>query len=80
MKNPNVKDCAVIGIKDNKWGEVPCAIIEKKKNSLTEENILEFCKKYLAGFKLPKKIIFDNLPRTSTGKIQKYNLRKNFTN
>ncbi len=80
LKNPNVKDCAVIGIKDNKWGEVPCAIIEKKKNSLTEENILEFCKKYLAGFKLPKKIIFDNLPRTSTGKIQKYNLRKNITN
>jgi len=77
MKHPNVKDCAVIGIKDEKWGEVPCAFIEKKNNGLiTSDLILKFCKKYLAGFKIPKKIIFQSLPRTSTGKIQKYNLRK----
>jgi fatty-acyl-CoA synthase len=76
-KHPYVKDCAVIGIKDDKWGEVPCAFIEKKINTLTAELILKFCRKFLAGFKIPKKIIFDTLPRTSTGKIQKYNLRKN---
>ena len=76
MKHPHVKDCAVIGIKDKKWGEVPCAFIEKSNNSLTSDLILKFCKKHLAGFKMPKKIIFQNLPRTSTGKIQKYNLRK----
>ena len=76
MKHPKVKDCAVIGIKDKKWGEVPCAFIEKNNTSLTSDLILKFCKKQLAGFKMPKKIIFHNLPRTSTGKIQKYNLRK----
>ena len=76
MKHSHVKDCAVIGIKDKKWGEVPCAFIEKSNNSLTSDLILKFCKKHLAGFKMPKKIIFQNLPRTSTGKIQKYNLRK----
>ena len=75
-KNPKVHDCAVIGIEDKKWGEVPCAIIERKNNKLTKEEILKFCRKHLAGFKMPKKIIFSSLPRTSTGKIQKFNLRK----
>ena len=54
----------------------PCAFIEKNSTSLTSDLILKFCKKHLAGFKMPKKIIFQSLPRTSTGKIQKYNLRK----
>ena len=76
IRHPFVKDCAVIGIMDEKWGEVPCAFVEKSNNSLTSDLILKFCKKYLAGFKMPKKIIFQSLPRTSTGKIQKYNLRK----
>ena len=76
LKNSYVQDCAVIGIEDIKWGEVPCAIIEKKNDKLTKEEILKFCRRYLAGFKIPKKIIFDTLPRTSTGKIQKFNLRK----
>ena len=75
LKNPYVQDCAVVGIEDNKWGEVPCAIIERKNNKLTKEDVVKFCRKYLAGFKMPKKIIFRNLPRTSTGKIQKFNLR-----
>ena len=76
LKNPKVYDCAVIGIEDTKWGEVPCAIIEKKDEKLNKEDIIKFCRKYLAGFKTPKKIIFKALPRTSTGKIQKFNLRK----
>ena len=79
VKHRYVKDCAVIGIKHKKWGEVPCAVIEKKNDSLTADIILKFCRKYLAGFKIPKEIIFDTLPRTSTGKIQKYNLRKLIT-
>ena len=76
LKNVYVQDCAVIGIEDSRWGEVPCAIIEKKNDKLTKEDMIKFCRKHLAGFKIPKKIIFDTLPRTSTGKIQKFNLRK----
>ena len=75
IKNPYVKDCAVIGAKDIKWGEVPCAFIEKKNSKLSEEDIIKFCRKRLAGFKIPKKIFFEILPRTSTGKIQKFSLR-----
>ncbi len=76
IKHPKVKDCAVIGIKDKKWGEAPCAFIEGNVANLTAEEIIKHCRKNLAGFKIPKKIIFEQLPRTSTGKIQKFNLRK----
>ena len=76
IKHPKVKDCAVIGIKDEKWGEVPCAVIEKKIKTLTVEEVIKHCRRNLAGFKMPKKIYFEQLPRTSTGKIQKFNLRK----
>ena len=66
-----------------KRGKYKCrrklSFIEKKSNTLTAEGIINFCRKHLAGFKVPKKIIFDTLPRTSTGKIQKYNLRKLIT-
>ena len=57
-------------------GRSALCLYRKSNNSLTSDLILKFCKKHLAGFKMPKKIIFQNLPRTSTGKIQKYNLRK----
>ncbi len=76
IKHPKVKDCAVIGIKHQRWGEVPCAFIEKNTESLTKEELIKHCRKNLAGFKMPKKILFEQLPRTSTGKIQKFNLRK----
>ena len=75
-QNKGVVDCAVVGIKNQKWGEVPCAFIEKKNRNLSEEEIIQFCKKSLAGFKVPKKIIFITLPRTSTGKVKKFDLRK----
>ena len=76
LQHEQVNDCAVIGINDIKWGEVPCAFVETTKKQITEKNIIDYCKKYLAGFKLPKKIIFMPLPRTSTGKVQKFSLRK----
>ena len=76
LQHEQVNDCAVIGINDIKWGEVPCAFVEIKEKQISEKNIIDYCKKYLAGYKLPKKIIFMPLPRTSTGKVQKFSLRK----
>ena len=55
IKHPKVKDCAVIGIKDEKWGEVPCAFIEKNNKNFTKEEVIAYCRKTLAGFKIPKK-------------------------
>ncbi len=76
MRIKSVADCAVIGIKNKKWGEVPCAFLELKKTNITEQDVINHCKKDLAGFKVPKKVIFIKLPRTSTGKIKKFDLRK----
>jgi len=76
LQHEQVNDCAVIGINDIKWGEFPCAFVEIKEKQISEKNIIDYCKKYLAGYKLPKKIIFMPLPRTSTGKVQKFSLRK----
>jgi len=76
-KHPSVSLAAVVAKPDEKWGEAPCAfveLIEGKKAS--EEEIIKFCRKTLAGFKLPKKVVFSALPKTSTGKIQKFELRK----
>ena len=69
---------AVVAMKDEKWGEVPCAFIELKDGkSVTENEIISFCRDHLAGFKRPKKVVFGVLPKTATGKIQKYELRNN---
>ena len=77
FKLKDVVDVAVVAKKDEKWGEVPCAFITLKKNSALEESrIIDFCKKNMAKFKIPKKIIFGKIGKTSTGKIQKYLLRK----
>ncbi len=58
-------------------GEVPCAFIEKVKDkNVTEKELIDFCRETLAGFKLPKKVVFGELPKTSTGKIKKFELRK----
>ena len=62
-----------------KWGETPCAFIEAKEGaSITKEEVIKFCKENLANFKVPKEVIFRELPKTSTGKIQKVELRKYF--
>ena len=76
-KHPAVSIAAVVAKPDEKWGEVPCAFIEKVQDKETsEKELIDFCKETLAGFKVPKKIEFCELPKTSTGKIQKFELRK----
>jgi fatty-acyl-CoA synthase len=76
-KHPSVSISAVVAKPDEKWGEVPCAFIETVQGkTVTEKELIEFCRETLAGFKVPKKIEFCELPKTSTGKIQKFELRK----
>ena len=78
-KHPSVSIAAVVAKPDEKWGEVPCAFIELLDGAnATEEELIAFAREKLAGFKTPKKIIFQELPKTSTGKIQKFELRKSF--
>ena len=80
FKIEGVIACAVIAKPDEKWGETPCAFIEKKEGAyITKEEVLKFCKENLAKFKVPKEVIFSELPKTSTGKIQKAELRKFFS-
>ena len=76
-KHPAVSLVAVVAKPDEKWGETPCAFVELApgKNT-TEEEVIQFCKENMAGFKRPKNVIFGELPKTSTGKIQKFELRK----
>jgi len=76
MKHPAVNAAAVVAKKDPKWSKTPCAFLEIKPDAqITAEEIILRCKKHLAGFKVPKAIVFDELPTTSTGKIQKFELR-----
>ena len=76
-KHPAVSLAAVVAKPDDKWGETPCAFVELINDKpSTEKDIIDFCRETLAGFKLPKKVVFCELPKTSTGKIQKFELRK----
>jgi len=75
-KHPAVSLAAVVALPDEKWGEVPCAFLELLEGKSVSENEIDtFCRSQLAGFKRPKKIVFGELPKTATGKIQKYELR-----
>ncbi len=75
-QHPDVLEVAVVAVPDTKWGEVPKAFITLKSGSgATENEIITFCKDNLARFKAPKSVEFCELPKTSTGKIQKYMLR-----
>ena len=77
FQHPDILDAAVVGKNDKKWGEVPCAFITVKKNSsITEQEVIDFCRSNMAKFKIPKKIIFGDIKKTSTGKIKKFLLRK----
>lgn len=75
--NPSVQDAAVVARPDEKWGETPCAFITLKPGAFDvhPDEIIEFCRERLAHFKAPKTVVFGELPKTSTGKVQKYVLR-----
>ncbi len=76
-KLPAVQSCAVVAAPHDKWGEVPVAFIEIHDGStLQRDTVMAHCKQHLAGFKVPKYIIFAEIPKTSTGKIQKFELRQ----
>ena len=75
--HPLVSACAVVAMANEKWGEVPCAFVELQNNEiLSESELTEFCRQNLASYKIPKKIFYENLPKTSTGKVQKTKLRE----
>lgn len=75
-KHENISLVAVVAKNDEKWGEVPCAFIETVDGKeIDTDELKTFCRKTLAGFKMPKHFVFKELPKTSTGKIQKYELR-----
>jgi fatty-acyl-CoA synthase len=76
-KHPAVLFAAVVAKPDKKWGEVPCAFLELKEGArTTEAEIIAFCRSHMSGFKTPKAIVFCSIPKTSTGKIQKFLLRQ----
>jgi len=76
-KHPSILEAAVVARPDDKWGETPCAFVTLKTTSVktTEQDIINYCKEKIAKFKSPKTVIFTDLPKTSTGKIQKFKLR-----
>jgi fatty-acyl-CoA synthase len=77
MRHPAVMLCAVVAKPDEKWGEVPCAFVELKDGAeVSEAELIAFARERLAGFKTPKAVVFQELPKTSTGKIQKFELRQ----
>jgi fatty-acyl-CoA synthase len=72
-----VQAAAVVAKQDEKWGETPCAFVELKPGrNATGDELVAWCKKNLAGYKVPRHIVFAELPKTSTGKIQKFKLRE----
>ncbi len=77
FRHPKILEAAVVAKSDEKWGEHPCAFVALQPGeSLTSEEVIEFCKQNLARFKVPKTVIFGPLEKTSTGKVQKYRLRE----
>ena len=77
-RHPAVMFAAVVAKPDEKWGETPCAFVEKKpgNESVSEADLVAYCRESLAHFKCPKTVIFGELPKTTTGKIQKFRLRE----
>jgi fatty-acyl-CoA synthase len=76
-KHPAVQAAAVVAKPDEKWGETPCAFVEiKPGKSATADELVKWCRDNLAGYKCPRHVVFTELPKTSTGKIQKFKLRE----
>jgi fatty-acyl-CoA synthase len=77
VKHPAVLECAVVSMPHDKWGEVPKAFVALRPGATaTEQEIIDFCREHIAHFKCPKTVAFGELPKTSTGKIQKFRLRE----
>lgn len=77
-RHPGIMEAAVVAKSDRKWGEIPCAFVTPApghEDTLTKEGIISWCKDNMAGYKVPKMVVFGDLPKTSTGKIQKFVLR-----
>ena len=80
-KHPSVEAVAVVAMPDDKWGETPCAFVQLNNESTTSEAELnQWCKDNMASFKIPSKYIFEDIPKTSTGKVQKFILRERVKN
>ena len=76
-RHADVQAAAVVAMPSTKWGESPCAFVELRPGATaTEADIIAHCREKLAGFKVPKKVVFEDLPKTATGKIQKFVLRE----
>jgi len=81
FKHPKILEAAVVASPDEKWGEVPCAFVTVKTGEeMSREELVAYCRGELAGFKIPKKVIFGPIDKTSTGKVQKYKLRERAAN
>ena len=81
-KHPDVMECAVVAMPSEKWGETPCAFVTPTAEAdgmLDAKELIDFCKERMARFKAPTQVVFGPLPKTSTGKIQKFNLRVSAT-
>jgi fatty-acyl-CoA synthase len=80
-RHPAVLEAAIVARPDEKWGETPCAFVTLRAGSTaTEEEIIEFCRQHMARYKVPRTVVFDTLPKTGTGKIQKFILRERAKN
>ena len=80
-RHPGVLACAVVAKPDEKWGESPLAFVDVKSGAnITPADLIAHCKSLLAGYKVPKEIRFEEIPKTSTGKIQKFQLRERAKN
>ncbi|MCY4220765.1 MAG: AMP-binding protein [Thiotrichales bacterium] len=77
-RHPAVLEAAVVARPDEKWGETPCAFVTLRPESsaVTEGDIIAFCRENMARFKVPRTVVFGPLPKTSTGKVQKFRLRE----
>ena len=79
LRHPAVSEAAVIAMPDEKWGEVPCAFItlySDAASTVQPEEIIKWARTQMPGFQTPKRVIFSDLPKTSTGKVLKHELRK----
>lgn len=77
FRHPKILEAAVVASSDEKWGEVPCAFVALKAGQeMSAAELIGYCREELAGFKIPKKVVFGSIDKTSTGKVQKYILRE----